>query len=73
MWYNVLYKYIKMALTSSENKSSKNVHKIISVKTLNFSLQKLMIFLLNWFASTIRQSRLSVCAKRCYAFLSLGF
>ena len=44
MWYDVLYKYIKMAVTSSENKSSKIVHKIISVKTLNFSLQKLMIF-----------------------------
>ena len=43
MWY-ALYKYIKMAVTSSEIKSSKNVHKIISVKTLNISLQKLMIF-----------------------------
>ena len=44
MWYNVLYKYVKMVVTSSENKSSKNVHKIISVKTLNFSLQNLTIF-----------------------------
>ena len=43
MWY-VLYKYIKMAVTSSEIKSSKNVLKTISVKTLNFCLQKLMIF-----------------------------
>ena len=43
MWY-VLYKYVKMAVTSSEIKSSKNVPKKISVKTLNFYLQKLMIF-----------------------------